>query len=238
MIREGHPQVHSRGLEGKGRVYLAFSPTRENHWSYAIDTFNRRTGELGHCVFNGKYRTQFDDAEINYSFEKRNQTSGHMVVPKNDVLHAIGLLKGMDHSVLYLGRDAVSNVGFRHEYDIQRAIIQNWPNTPIGKRCLLLGDEVPVDTGANPKRIDLLAHDQAADHYFVIELKRATARLEALDQLIGYCSTLRTSPTYRSRPIAGVLIAERIPDEIKLMAQDQGLMAYEIEWPCDFKRIV
>ncbi|MGY6549069.1 MAG: hypothetical protein ACXIU7_08690 [Roseinatronobacter sp.] len=59
MIREGHPQAHSRWPSGKGRVYLAFSPTRENHWSVAIDSFSESKGDFAHAVFNGKYHHQF-----------------------------------------------------------------------------------------------------------------------------------------------------------------------------------
>lgn len=199
IIREGHPQVHARGPDGSGRVYLAFSPTRENHWSYAIDTFNIKTGDIVHCVFNGKYKSQFDLAGIDYSFEKRNLTAGHLVVRKEAVFDAIAKLKAMDHQVLYLGRDAQPILGFRNEYDIQRSMIQNWAKTPIGKQCALLGDEVPVDKGVNPRRMDLLAHDAVADHYFVLELKRASAKPEAVAQLNGYLTALGRDPIYRCR---------------------------------------
>ena len=152
MIRRGHPQAHARWPTGNGRVYLAFSPTRENHWSLAIDSFNEQRGDFGHGVFNGKYVAQFRAERVPFEFEKRNRGSGHLVVKRDHLFDAIRHLKTMDHSVLHLSRESNAGPGFRTEYDIQRSMMLRWCDTPFGKMDLV-GDEVPVDEGPNPHRI-------------------------------------------------------------------------------------
>ena len=104
MIRDGHPQAHALEPSGKGRVYIAFSPTRDQHWSVAIDSYNPNKGDYAHAVFNGKYHEQFVERGVPFDFEKRNTTAGHLVVKRDDVLATVRLMKDFDHSVLYLGR--------------------------------------------------------------------------------------------------------------------------------------
>lgn len=237
MIRDGHPQPHARWPSEKGRVYLAFSPTRENQWSLAIDQFNARTGRFGFGVFNGKYRSQFEAAGVPFEFEKRNRGAGHMVVKRDHLLETLRKLSGMDHSVLYRARDAAPVVGFTTEYDIQRAMILGWCDTPFGSTAKLIGDEVPVDLGANPRRIDLLAHDPMTRHLLIIEIKRAEAHMAALDQVRSYVASLSTRPEYAGHTISGVLIAERVPEHLRTAARDAGIVTFEIAWPRQFTQV-
>ena len=100
MIRIGHPLPKNLYPNKKGVVYLAFSPTRENHWSMAIDSFNLKTLKFSHGVFNGKYKSQFNKHKIPYQFEKRNKKAGHLVVRRDDLFFVIKKLFILDHSVL------------------------------------------------------------------------------------------------------------------------------------------
>ena len=170
MIRDGHPQTSALWPAGRGRVYLGFSVTRENLWSFAIDQFRSKTGTYGDAIFSGKYREQFRLAEIPFTIEKRATKMGHLVVSRENVLDTIFRLREMDHSVLYRTKAERSGPGFHTEYDIQRAVMLGWRETPF-RQLELVGDEVPVANGANPPRIDLLARD--SNRYVVIELKRA-----------------------------------------------------------------
>lgn len=235
MIRERHPQTSRRWPSQTGTVYIAFSPTRENQWSFAIDTI-KPTGDYGHCVFNGKYRDQFLSRRLPFRFEARNKGAGHLVVDRPDVIHTIRSLKGMDHSVLHLGRTA-SAVGFQTEYDIQRQLIANWDSTPFGASCELIGDEVPIDRGMTPRRIDILARDRGSGVLIVIELKRGEPAEAALTQVLGYVEALTSSCRFGGSPACAVLIAERLGSVVREAAAAAGVIGYEIEWPATLRRV-
>lgn len=236
MIRNGHPQAHARLPNRTGRAYLAFSPSRENQWSFAIDTFRTASGNFGHCVFNGKYHDQFLRRGIGFSFEKRNKTSGHLCVPRDQVLGVIQELSSFDHSVIYLGRDPQGD-NFRTEYDIQRAIIKNWNFLPF-KKWELVGDEVPIDRGLNSRRLDLLAFDPVSNCHFVFELKRAEAPLSTLKQLQSYLETMSQDSRFNSVPSVGIVVAERITEEFADEARDRNFLAFEINYPFGISQIV
>ena len=127
------PSAGARALAlGRGRVYLAFSPTREGQWSIAVDSVNARSDDFGIAVFNGKYRRQFDLNGIQYEFEKRNRTSGHLVIDRDRVLPTLQAVAAFDHTVLSLRRLAQNRNCFGTEYDIQRAVLFRWSETPFG----------------------------------------------------------------------------------------------------------
>ena len=237
MIRERHPQPHARWPSGKGRVHLAFSPTREDQWSVAIDTVNASGDNFGKAVFNGKYHQQFVERDIAFEFEKRNRGAGHMEVKRPDVLPAIRLLARFNHSVLYLGRGAELADGFSTEYDIQRSILQRWDETPLSELAALEGHEVPVDPGANPRRIDILGRNADTGDWLIVELKRAEADVEAIRQLRGYLAALEQRDDFRGGELLGVLVAERIPDAVKDAARNTGIVVYEISHPLTFHRV-
>jgi len=134
-------------------------------------------------------------------------------------------------------RGATPTIGFATEYDIQRAMILGWRDTPFGKSTALIGDEVPVDSAPNPRRIDLLAHDPIADHLLIIETKRAEAKVEAVDQVLGYAASLNSHPEYAGKTITAVLVAERVPEHVCAAARETGVLAFEITWPLEFTRV-
>ena len=237
MIREGHPQANARWPSGKGRVYLAFSPKRENQWSVAIDTFRKSSGDFGHAVFNGKYQEQFVQCEVPFDFEKRNRGAGHMVVVRERVLSTLRLLRDMDHGVLYLGRSDRTTRGFATEYDIQRALHLNWGETVFSKRYVVVTDEFPVDGGQNPRRIDLLCKDQNSGDHLVIEIKRAEANLDAVSQIKDYVHALRGREEFRGVSVTGALVAERIPLAVRQEAKRCEFSAYEISYPHELERV-
>ena len=237
MIRDGHPQAHALWPSGKGRAYLAFSPTRENQWSIAIDTFSESRGGYGHAVFNGKYHRQFVRHEIAFEFEKRNRSAGHMTVARNHVLSTLRRVSGFDHRVLYLCRSDRRVEGFATEYDIQRALLFGWDSTVFSERCDVITDEFPVDLGQNPRRIDILCQDRKSGGRLVIEIKRAEANLDAVRQIEVYLRALRRREDFRGITVAGALVAERIPPVVQQEAKRSGISAYQVSYPLELEQI-
>jgi hypothetical protein len=237
MIREGHPQAHARWPAGQGRVYIAFSPTREDHWSMAIDRFNPKSGTFGAAVFNGKYHHQFVQNDVPFEFEKRNVGAGHMVVQREQVLPTLTLLGSLDHEVLYLRRTESSSHGFVTEYDIQRALMFQWASTPFATAHTLVTDEFPVDGGLHSRRIDILARTRSGGGHLVIEVKRAEASLEALRQIEDYLSALRRRDDFAFGPLRGALVAERIPLAVREAAGRIDVEAYEASYPLSLQRV-
>ena len=231
MIRKDHPQAHARWPSGRGRVYLAFSPTREGQWSIAVDSVNAGRDDFGIAVFNGKYRCQFDLRGIPYEFERRNRGAGHLVVDRDRVLPTLQAVAEFDHTVLSLGRSEQTRNGFVREYDIQQALLCGWSKTPFGAQARVIGDEVPVDLGKNPRRVDILARDIETGDYLVIEIKRAEAQSDAIDQLQGYIEGLAKRAEYGESTLRGILIAERVSPAVTKEARAAGIAAYEIEHP-------
>ncbi|MFC4352298.1 endonuclease NucS domain-containing protein [Fodinicurvata halophila] len=237
MIRKGHPQPHARWPSRKGRVYLAFSPTRENQWSLAIDTYRDGRGDYGVGVFNGKYHEQFLEHQVPFEFEKRNRGAGHMVVAREHILPTLKLLGDLDHNVLFLGRDSQTADGFQTEYDIQRAILFEWKKTPFSERHRIIGDEFPVDPGVNPRRIDVLARDMASGDWLVIEVKRAEAKIAAVQQIEDYLGTIGRRDDFAYGKLTGALVAERVPPAVRHYAASQGIEAYEASYPFALRQV-
>ena len=243
LIRDGHPQVHSLWPSTKGRAYIAFSPTRDKHWSLAIDTVNSAGLNYGKAVFNGKYHEQFLRQDIPFSFEKRNTGSGHMEVSRDQVLPTIRKMLTFDHGVLYKNKSSIAVKGFSTEYDIQRSLLSSWAKTPFAENYKVLGDEVSVDLGLrnssrkNLGRIDILAKHKKRDEYLVIEIKRAEANIAVLDQITGYLSALNKNNAIKGALIRGVLIAERIPQRVLTSAKRLGIDTYKIKYPINLVKL-
>ena len=237
VIREGHPRVDCRWPSRRGVVYIAFSSTPQDQWSLAIDTVRKNGSDFGKAVFNGKYQEQFLRRGIKFSFEKRNLGAGHMEVARVDVFPTINALAEFEHSVLQLSRAGGSIIGFSTEYDIQNTIQHNWNDTPFARSTRLIGTEIPLDSGRNSRRIDILALDENSNSWLVIELKRASASMDALMQVQDYVLALPNIPAYANGDVLGVLIAERIPDDVRLAAKEMGISAFEIQFPLMFNKV-
>ena len=236
MIRENHPKRSNLFPNKKGVVYLAFSPTKENQWSLAIDTFNPNSKKFRFGVFNGKYRTQFDKYKVPYKFERRNKTQGHMEVSREKLFMAIKTLSKLDHSVLFFNKKQIQAEGFIQETDMQRYLILNWKKTPFSKYDLI-GDEYPVTSGRNTKRIDLFGYYKKSNTYIIIELKKHEANQDALEQVNNYYKILKKKIEFKKSKFCKVLIAERIAKDIKIKATEKKIDTYEMNWPGLFKKI-
>lgn len=94
MIRTDHPRRNSRWPNPRGVVYLAFSPTEDDQWSLAIDSWRSNRDDYGRAVFNGKYQTQFFQHDIPFDFEKRNKGDAlkylHQSHPRVQLLRVYG----------------------------------------------------------------------------------------------------------------------------------------------------
>ncbi len=237
MIREDHPRRNARWPNPRGVVYLAFSPDVAGQWSLAIDTFNPRRDDYGFAVFNGKYHEQFLQAGIPFVFEGRNRTAGHLVVTRELVLPTIKALAGFDHSVLALNRVSHSGEGFTTEYIIQRKLLKHWEQTPWGEHYDIIQDEFPVDGGRTSRRIDILARHRVTGGWLVLELKRAEATPDAVLQTASYLLALAQRDDFDHGRLDGVLIAERFPQSVRKLADDEGIDLYQIGWPLSLKKI-
>lgn len=237
MIRDDHPRRNARWPNTRGTVYLAFSPSPELQWSLAIDTFRPARGDYGFAVFNGKYREQFERMRIPFVFEGRNKGAGHLVVQREQVIPIIEALADFDHSVLALNHSSHDGEGFTTEYVIQRKIMENWQHTPFAGRYDIVQDEFPVDGGLTSRRIDILARDRATGDWLIIELKRAEARVEAVQQVEDYLLALGRRDDFAFGKLNGVLIAERIPPKVRTAASHAEIAAYEILWPLRLERV-
>ncbi len=236
MIRNRHPQANARWPHGKGVVYLAFSPQRDDHWSLAIDTVSPSGDDFGHAVFNGKYRRQFEEHRVSFEFEKRNTRAGHMVVARDDVLKTIRLVANLDHSVLSNSAQQAVVDGFLTESDIQHALLGEWGETPFAS-FQSPRQEVPLGDRRNARRIDILAEHPITDEVLIVELKRAQASKDAVDQVLGYSRELGNQPDFVGRTLCRVFVAERVSDEVKDYARKHGVRAYEVSWPLALNRV-
>ena len=109
--------------------------------------------------------------------------------------------------------------------------------TPFGACAKIIGDEVPVDCGANPRRVDILAREHKSGHYLVIEVKRAEATSAAIAQLGHYLKGLSRREDYSDSSLRGILVAERIPARVIAEAEAAGVAAYEVEYPLTFRKM-
>lgn len=236
MIRSNHPKRSNQYPNKMGVVYLAFSPTRDNQWSMAIDTFNPNTNKFRFGVFNGKYKTQFDQNKISYNFEGRNKNSGHIVVERDKLFSTIKKLAVMDHSVLFFDKKKIKSDGFIAETDMQRFMIINWKKTPFSS-YEFVRDEYPLSRGRNSKKIDLLGFNKKTKTYVVIELKKNEALKKDLCQVLGYCNTLKAKQEFKKFKLKPVLITERISKDVKENANKYKIDTYELNWPGKFSKI-
>lgn len=236
MIRNRHPQANARWPHGKGVVYLAFSPRRDCHWSLAVDTVTRSGYDFGHAVFSGKYRQQFKEHGVSFEFEKRNTGAGHMVVARDDVLATIRLVGKLDHSVLRNSSRQARVDGFLTESDIQLALLRRWGETPFAS-FQTPRQEVPLGDRRNAQRIDILAEYPITGEVLIVEIKRAQAGKDAVDQVLGYSRELGSQPDFVGKTLCRALVAERVPDQVKDYARKHGVWAYEVSWPLTLSRV-
>jgi hypothetical protein len=237
MIRNEHPRRNARWPNRRGVVYLAFSPSEHQQRSMAIDTVRPKSGDFGHGVFNGKYHEQFLTRGLPFTFEKRNKGAGHLVVSREHVLPTLRALGEFDHSVLDLGRVERNHSGFATEYEIQRAILNQWRETPFATSHVIVQDEYPVDGGLNSRRIDVLAQSPESGDWLVIEIKRAEANLDAVRQVEEYLLALGKKDEFAFGKLEGVLIAERISVAVRDAALHAGISAYEVKWPLGLRQV-
>lgn len=237
MIRDDHPRRNARWPNPRGVVYLGFSPSPTLQWSVALDSYKAAKSDFGVAVFNGKYLAQFESAHIPFRFEGRNKSSGHLVVSREYVIPTVQQLSNFDHSVLSLNRRIIEGEGFGTEYVLQRQLITDWDRTPWSARYDFEQDEFPVDGGYTSRRIDILAKNRLTGDWLIIELKRAEASVDAIQQVCDYRLALGRRDDFAFGRIDAVLVAERIPQAVRNAAKDEGIAAFEASWPMTLRRV-
>jgi RecB family endonuclease NucS len=126
----------------------------------------------------------------------------------SDVAHDMGLLEEQ----LSTEKDGV-------EADLQRLLAEQprW----CGEGLRLVRREWPTDVGP----VDLMCRD-ADEQWVAVEIKRV-AGLEAVEQLTRYLERIRLDPAFGS--CRGVLAAQRIKPQARVLAQARGIECVEVE---------
>jgi RecB family endonuclease NucS len=62
-------------------------------------------------------------------------------------------------------------------------------------------------------------------------LKRAEASIAAVQQVVGYLLALGKQEAFDQGRLDGVIVAERIPSDVLVAAENEGVTAYEAKWP-------
>jgi RecB family endonuclease NucS len=128
----------------------------------------------------------------------------------SDVTHEMG---SPDHEVA-LAKDGV-------EADLQELLAQRpqW----CGEGFRLVRREWPTDIGP----VDLMCRD-LEDRWVAVEIKRV-AGIEAVEQLARYLARIRLDPALRS--CRGVLAAQTIKPQARVLAGARGIACVEVELP-------
>jgi RecB family endonuclease NucS len=105
------------------------------------------------------------------------------------------------------------------EADLQELLAEqpHW----CGEGLRLVRREWPTDVGP----VDLMCRD-AAEGWVAVEIKRV-AGLEAVEQLSRYLERIRLDPMFAS--CRGVLAAQRIKPQARVLAQARGIDCVEVE---------
>jgi RecB family endonuclease NucS len=105
------------------------------------------------------------------------------------------------------------------EADLQRLLAEQpqW----CGEGLRLVRREWPTDVGP----VDLMCRD-ADEQWVAVEIKRV-AGLEAVEQLTRYLERIRLDPAFGS--CRGVLAAQRIKPQARVLAQARGIECVEVE---------
>ena len=82
-----------------------------------------------------------------------------------------------------------------------------------------------------------LPNTQTTVMFWSLSGKRAQASAGAVDQVLRYTNALAGQPEFVGRRLFGVLIAERIPDQIRKYAKEHDVQAYEVSWPLTLSRV-
>lgn len=92
----------------------------------------------------------------------------------------------------------------------------------IEEGLVLLRREYPTDIGP----VDLLCSD-AADRTVAVEVKRR-GEIDGVEQLSRYVERLDNDP--RLAPVRGVLVAQTISPQARVMAEARGIQAVEVDY--------
>ena len=105
------------------------------------------------------------------------------------------------------------------EADLQRLLAEqpHW----CGEGLRLVRREWPTDVGP----VDLMCRD-CDEHWVAVEIKRI-AGLDAVEQLTRYLDRIRLDPAFGS--CRGVLAAQRIKPQARVLAQARGIECVEVD---------
>jgi len=91
---------------------------------------------------------------------------------------------------------------------------------------------------AAQQHFDILARDRVSGDWLIIELKRAKATPDAVLQTTDYLLALTQRDDFVHGRLEAVLIAERFPQLVRDLADDEGVELWRIEWPLVLSRVM
>lgn len=123
---------------------------------------------------------------------------------------------------------------FYMEKQLEDFLIQNWPNTELGKRFELIIEEGEMKsqqyrTDVGP--IDILAKDKENGDYVIIELKKNHTSDDTVGQLTRYMGWVKNK--YNDKGVKGIIIAGQVDKKLKFaleMVPNAELYIYEIDF--------
>ena len=106
------------------------------------------------------------------------------------------------------------STGFGLEPHLRRFLIDNWENTPLGKKYEILtedgeiiGEEYPTKEAGN---IDILAKDKKSKEWVVIELKKGQSSDAVVGQILRYIGWIERNKIEKDEGVKGIIIVKEI----------------------------
>ena len=111
------------------------------------------------------------------------------------------------------------STGFGLEPHLRRFLIDNWENTPLGKKYEILtedgeiiGEEYPTKEAGN---IDILAKDKKSKEWVVIELKKGQSSDAVVGQILRYIGWIERNKIEKDEGVKGIIIVKEIDKKLE-----------------------
>lgn len=115
------------------------------------------------------------------------------------------------------------STGFGLEPHLRRFLVDNWDNTPLGKKYEILtedGDTVGEhyqikEGGKRIGEIDILAKDKKSNEWVVIELKRDKTSDAVVGQTLRYMGWIEKKLAEKNEGVKGIIIVKEIDGKLR-----------------------
>jgi len=111
------------------------------------------------------------------------------------------------------------STGFGLEPHLRRFLVDNWENTPLGKKYEILtedgeiiGEEYQTKEAGN---IDILAKDKKSKEWVVIELKKSQSSDTVVGQILRYMGWVEKNKVEKDEGVKGIIIVKEMDGKLK-----------------------